>query len=420
MDRLKSAKLFGAGLIEVDTPVMVGRYNSCLEQLGIAPTALESFSIDCVGWSPEIAAEKGSPLYLSHGIPNQLAIILTPDQRKRPIYYPFNSFERRMVDAFFKRYGKEIADITATNAVAVTMDQGISDYGSPMDLLLVDHVYIRASTDGELMGAALGQKTLVHRIMTEKESWFDPKLRSATIDSAKKYGDLRQRRIEIPAMRFDDLRSFYSEAFQGVFVFRTEEEKDDLLVVQNKDVLGKRMPKNVFWMQDPKLVDRLLDEGIFDIDFEWYRNNPAELEYRMECMAADALCSCDPKLSYSRLSAPAKKKKMLEVTKAGQPSAYFKVERVRKVLEREDDISWDNLSLETKLALIHPHGDLPPWYRAVVWQLICRLTQYDPLRMYVTDKNRFFDLYQTWHESKREWVSETLARLYRPHSTRSE
>ena len=84
MERLIRDGLFGAGLIAIDTPELVGRYNACLQQLGIAPTDLTSFRIDGMGWSPEIARDKGDIHYLCAGIANPMAVIVSPSQRGKP------------------------------------------------------------------------------------------------------------------------------------------------------------------------------------------------------------------------------------------------------------------------------------------------------------------------------------------------
>jgi hypothetical protein len=416
VELLIKAGLYGAGLVEISTSVLVDRYNGCLERLGIEPTKLTRFHIDGVGWSPEVAKEKGDNLYLSHGIPNQMAVILTPDQRKRPIYFKFNSFERRMIDTFFERFEAEIADITSTNGIALSIDQGLTELSSLQDLLLIDHVTLRASTNGDLTEQAQHQKQLIERFM-EGEAWFDPELRASIVQSAKAVGDLRSRQVEIPEMQFDDLRSFFSVALGGVFVIRTDPGIDDLLVVQEKEALGagKRIPKNMLWISDPKLVDRLLDTGLLDINFEWFRENPKDLDYKMECLAVDALASTDDGIDFGKLT-PILRKKMLVGIRNKMPSTYFELERLKKMLEQKAALpDREDLSRETLLTLIHPSGNLKPWYREVIWQIICRLTQYDPLRLYIADRNRFFAAYETWPASKQAWATNLIKRLYKPH-----
>ena len=80
-------------LVEVSSPALVKRYNAALESLGLKPTKLSSFHLDGRGWSPEIANEQTND-YLSHGPANALAIILSPDQRDKPLYAPSTSFDK--------------------------------------------------------------------------------------------------------------------------------------------------------------------------------------------------------------------------------------------------------------------------------------------------------------------------------------
>ena len=60
MEKLKAAGLFGGELVSL-TGALARRYNECLAMMGISPTALSSFSVDAMGWSPEIAIEKKMP-----------------------------------------------------------------------------------------------------------------------------------------------------------------------------------------------------------------------------------------------------------------------------------------------------------------------------------------------------------------------
>ena len=69
MQKLKAANLYQSELIPISGK-LVERYNQCLLKLGFEPTKLKSFSIDGIGWSPEIAEEKKELHYLNHGEAN--------------------------------------------------------------------------------------------------------------------------------------------------------------------------------------------------------------------------------------------------------------------------------------------------------------------------------------------------------------
>lgn len=74
MQKLKAANLYQSELLPVSGK-LVERYNQCLKTLGFSPTELTSFSIDGIGWSPEIAEEKKELLYLNHAKPMRMPLL---------------------------------------------------------------------------------------------------------------------------------------------------------------------------------------------------------------------------------------------------------------------------------------------------------------------------------------------------------
>ena len=134
MKKLKEANLYLSELIPVSGK-LVERYNQCLEKLGIKPTKLTEFSIDGIGWSPEIAQEKKEMNYLSNGEANQHAVIITPLQSGKPVYVPFHTFDREMMKDVFRTHGRKISDITRDCAICVDFDQGIDAFIEPLDVM---------------------------------------------------------------------------------------------------------------------------------------------------------------------------------------------------------------------------------------------------------------------------------------------
>ena len=59
MKRLLEAELIYGRLLDISEPHLVSRYNKALKGFGLKPTALQRFSIDMTGFSPEIAEEIG-------------------------------------------------------------------------------------------------------------------------------------------------------------------------------------------------------------------------------------------------------------------------------------------------------------------------------------------------------------------------
>ena len=105
MEKLKEAGLYGGALVPLSGAV-AKRYNKCLAMLGVSPTSLNRFSVDAMGWSPEIAEEKKDNYYLNIGEANANAIIISPSQKDMPVHMPSHSFDRDLMNAVFRSLRK--------------------------------------------------------------------------------------------------------------------------------------------------------------------------------------------------------------------------------------------------------------------------------------------------------------------------
>ena len=77
-----------AGFVEVDDPLVVARYNTSLEAIGVEPTRLARFRVDAAGYSPDVAAEREDPFYLGADALHAHAIIVFSAQFAAPLVHP--------------------------------------------------------------------------------------------------------------------------------------------------------------------------------------------------------------------------------------------------------------------------------------------------------------------------------------------
>ena len=396
MEALLRSVLFRAGLCRVDTPQMVARYKDALGTFGLPHTGLNSFHIDGLGWSPEIAVERGDRGYLSSGAANSVAIILTPAQRGRPACWPLNSYDRPAVQAFFEKFPAEIADITTTSAVALDIDRELSFYKTPKDLLLVDYIVLRPELGGHIE-AASKQKLLVDRLMNEESAWRDRSLRAAVMQSASEHGDLRYRRVAIPDMRFGDLQSFYSKAFGGVFVVRrTPDLEEDALIVLESSQVASRF-SGILGLQREMVLARL---KAFDLASVTTRPS-AELiqrieEYREELESHPEIRAAMPTVRDG----------------PGIPSAehFQEVEVALKRLSRGQrlEVQYLSASLAELLTVASPKlGDVE---RSVVEMLLARVCNRSARDLYRYDTESFLSVYEKVPLREQEWLSTVLVR----------
>lgn len=412
MKKLRDAGLYGDGLLAIRTAEMRDRYNDCLRAAGLEPTTLTGFSIDGIGWSPEIAGETGNRHYLSQGEANQLAVILSPDQCDRPIYLPMHSFDRPLMRAYFSAFMAQIGDTTRDTGIWLDIEQGISAYADPLDLLLVDQVVVRTSSVGPLPAAAGEQEELVRRFSRSGDAWFDPALRRAIIESARSHGDLRSRKLNIPEMTYDNTRNFHTRALGGVFVFR-DGKKHDAVLVCEKPPLPKK-PKGigkvlVIAVDDPSLPDRMIAEGLVTLDLDWYACHLPLLERIHECLLAGAICKHDPGVDYEKLNS-AQRKGFIQRLGDDLPEMFFDLERLMKSLQRPGAGRSIDLSPDLCNVLYHPVPGLSADLKDLVWHLLVKNSSADVVQLYRHDKSLFFDQYATWPEPLKRWAVRMVTR----------
>lgn len=408
MERLIEAGLFGQGLLPVSSPELVKRYNECLERLGLPPTGLSCFHIDGMGWSPEIASEKKDRLYLSAGIANPMAVILSPDQEGKPVYFPFNSYDSLLMQRYFEKFREEIASITASAGLAIEIDDDLTAYESPRDLLLVDYVIVRSSA-GLLSSGAEQQRQLVNRFMLSEDAWQDQALRRGIIESAKAYGDLRFRKVSIPDMRFDEMRFFYTGAFKGVFIFKHLAEEMSLVVLEEAllDAMRSR-PSNVYWAcPGASLIGLLIEQQLADINLASYAEQPARLAKKRDYLVMDILSSGFPERELTSLTEGQKRTLLVELG-GNVPATLHELERLIRHLASGISVDPGELSTDLQALLLHPKADLTLLEQEVVAQLIARLEPRDVLCLFRHDRSAFYDRYLTWPRPRREWAIQTI------------
>ena len=207
MQKLLEANLYRSELISVSGK-LVERYNKCLVKLGFSETKLKSFQIDGIGWSPEIAEEKGELNYLNNGEANPHGIIISPLQKGKPVYLPFHTFDRELMKFVFKIHGDKIKDITRDCAICLDFDQGIDAFYEPLDVLKYKTVNIHFHLINDLLNVQKQQRELVETFNRD-HNFIDENIQDSLLESAKKHGDLRERDLDLHELQYTTIRSIH-------------------------------------------------------------------------------------------------------------------------------------------------------------------------------------------------------------------
>ncbi|QMU65894.1 MAG: hypothetical protein GKR88_17515 [Flavobacteriaceae bacterium] len=407
MEKLKEANLYLSKLIPVSGK-LVERYNACLLKLGFTKTKLKSFSIDGMGWSPEIAEEKKNTHYLNNGEANPHCIIISPLQRELPIYMPFHSFDKELMKQIFKIHGDKINDITRDAAICVDFDQKIDVFYEVWDIIKYKEIVISFRLMNDLDKAKEEQSELIAYFHKEN-NFIDEVIHWKLLESGKKYGDLRNRNLNMEEIHYP-LESFYTKAFGGVYmlrnivlpvlIFEDDTHYDEALKSKTGDVL-------MYHISDAELIEKLQSYSLIELDLEeelMKKRYPRIKKYmfseyltKTNHLVKDILEDRMLFKSYlNKIDIDARKKVMsvelyLEKKKSGM---FIKPDEV--------------IDKEMLHALYKPHSSLQPDYQDLIWKLLVNIAPKDILFMYWYDKEEFYKQFKTWNTSMKDWAVEVI------------
>ena len=407
MQKLKAANLYRSELIPVSGK-LVERYNKCLVKLGFAETKLTTFSIDGIGWSPEIADEKKDTNYLNNGEANPTGIIISPLQKGKPVYLPFHTFDRDVMKYVFKIHGNKIKDITRDCAICLDFDQGIDAFYEPLDVLKYNKIDIHFHLIDNLDKIQQEQLQLVETFKRDN-NFIDETIHEQLLNSAKTYGDLRNRDLNLHELQYST-DSFYTRAFGGVYVLRDfitpivvfEDEKwyKEAIKDTNYEVL-------IYHIHQPELMDKLRDHMIIEYDLEKVVKTK-----RYERIKKFELVQCLKKTQHpihDILSNPILYKSYLNKLDIESRKKVMSVERYLEKMETSNAFKIADI-VDPKLfeALHQPHSSLEAKHQDLIWKLLVNVSPKDVLFWYWYDKEAFYKSFETWDDSFKDWVIETI------------
>ncbi|WP_044398137.1 DUF6638 family protein [Lacinutrix sp. Hel_I_90] len=407
MQKLKQANLYRSELIPVSGK-LVERYNKCLIKLGFTPTKLANFSIDGIGWSPEIAEEKKNLHYLNNGEANPHAILISPLQKGMPVYVPFHSFDREMMQLVFRTHRQKINDITRDSAICLDFDQNIDAFYEPLDLLKYDKVTIHFHLMDNLDAVQKEQLTLIE-IFKHGHNFIDENLHQQLLESSKTYGDLRDRDLELHELQYST-DSFYTKAFGGVYVLR--DFISDILVFEDlkwykeaiKDTTHEVL---IYHISQPELMEKLRDHIIIECDLEAIAKTARYERIKKFEFASDLKETQHPIKTI--LNDKVLFKSYLNKLDIDSRKRVMSVERYLEKLEVSNQFKIaDIVDAKFYEALHQPHSSLSSKHIDLIWKLLINVSAKDVLFLYWYDKEQFYKSYDTWDASLKEWVIQEI------------
>ena len=407
MQKLEKANLYRNELIPINGK-LVERYNKCLVKLGFTGTNLTSFSIDGIGWSPEIAEEKKEIFYLNNGEANPHAILITPLQKGLPICNPNHSFDTELMKLVFRTHEKKIQNITRDSAICIDFDQNIDVFYEPLDVLKYEEITIKFHLIDNLKKAKKAQLKLIE-IFKKDTNFIDENIHQQLLTSAKKYGDLRQRNINFDAIIYTS-DSFYTKAFGGIFVLRNFIKP--ILVFQNDEAYKEAINDTthdvlMFHISQSELIEQLKDHFIIECNLakevktERYKRIKkfifGELLKETRHPVNDILEDKMLFKSYLNKIDIKSRKKVMSIERYLEKKATNSDVKIKDIVDEE-----------FYFALHKPHSSLRPNHQDLIWKLLTNISSKDVLFWYWYDKEDFYKNFKNWNETKKDWVIETI------------
>lgn len=407
MQKLKEANLYRSELISVSGK-LVERYNQCLLKLGFTETKLTSFYIDGIGWSPEIAEEKKDLYYLNNGEANPHCILITPLQKGLPVYNPFHSFDRELMKLVFKRHQQKIENITRDSAICLDFDQQIDVFYEPLEVLKYREITVSFRLINNLDQAKKEQLELVE-LFKKDNNFINESIHEKLLASAKKYGDLRERDLDLEDVVFN-VSSFYTKAFGGIYVLR--DLVLPILVFEDENTYKEAINDTshnvlMYHISQPELVVKLRDYSIAECDLE--SSITLNRYERIKKMLFSEYVNDDQHPIGAILEDKMLFKSYLNKVDIAIRKKVMGLERyLEKVKTHIRTRIKDVVDDEMYFALHSPHSSLRPSDQDLIWKLLVNISSKDVLFLYWYDKEEFYKQYKTWSDTKKDWVIETI------------
>ena len=402
---IEKGLMFG-GLVRVDSPVLVDRYNRALASLTGKTTQLADFHIDISGFSPEIGDELGDDRYLNHEGVNRQFILLTTDQKTAPLLDATFSNSRGILRQFIEKNEAQLFALTARDAVAGELVNTVYRADQPSDLFEIRKVSIEADTTDGTVKTAKELGAMIDRFKTEPDAWFDDVLIGKMIGLAKETGDVTRNPVILPEMTFDQT-NFWTSHFGGLYVFRGVDHPAAISAFDRSSLGALPIPYLMDFKDRAAIAKFFQLNGLVEPVAKARGVDAASiLRQKMDFIVAEVAGHMGEDLT----GASRRDLRRLGRKYARQLPAEWQG-LAALVRWAEEGAAWPRISSDhpayfyTLRAANHPDADL-------VNMLLAELSPLDIRQLFICHKQAFYKAYAGWPEAKQAYVAEFLEREY--------
>ncbi|MDK1387238.1 hypothetical protein QN224_17650 [Sinorhizobium sp. 8-89] len=412
MKRLLEAELIYGRLLDISEPHLVARYNKALEGFGLKPTALDRFSIDMTGFSPDIADELGDRDYLDPNRVNRRFIVLTPAQVDLPVVHTSFSNTAALMHEFFNANSRAINAVTIKDALYGEIEDSVSVVEDIDDLLSINEVRFRVLSAEDMLGKATELRELVDRLKKIPTAWSDDAMLNRMVELAKVTGDIRQNAL-VPNELVFRHEAFWANHFGGVYVFLDEKTTT---VICDPSVPGFRRsrPWQVSYIainDHARIYEFLARTNRLQLPQASWVQESGLFQHRADMIIRGLINDTDPTadpMNADRIWLQTWIHRNAALV--SRDGTYPFLQEMTRTIAATGTITMAEVPPENRFLLVRAAPMHPDQW--LVNRLISQLVPRDFVSRFVFDKQGFYDAYERYSEKFREYVVATLTSTY--------
>jgi uncharacterized protein DUF6638 len=383
------------------------RYALALKHARKLDCPLTEFSIDRMGWSPQLAATLGEDYLGSEAL--RYAIILSPDQSAAPPIRRRFSYEAPLLELVYLEARATLLNLVDQEPVIVELDGGVTFCRNAGDVLGIQAAIARIDTPRRTLEKSRALLELANGL-GQKARLLDDGYIDQLLALVKEVGDPRRRPLP-PGLRVA-VRSLWAEAVGPVYVLRPPigQQANTLLIATWPGKVGRGMPVVALELDEPGVVDALHQEG-----FLHYANATALLTKRIGELELEALLAVGELQPAS--DGPARRRQIVgnPAVRAALPQLYWELDAAHKQLAAGGTVEPSHMSVEARWALATPARDPD-----VVGHLLARFVRYDYRLMAHHHRRMIAAEWARYSEAKRRYLEATFPYMTQGFVGRSE
>jgi hypothetical protein len=383
------------------------RYALALKQARGLECPIAEFSIDRMGWSPQLAAALGDD-YLG-GEALRYAIILSPDQASASLLRRRFSYEAALMEKVYLEARSTVLNLIERESVIVELDNGLTFCRTAVDVLNIQAALARIETPGGTLAKSRQLLELAYAL-GEKARLLDDGYIDQMLALVKDVGDPRRR--PLPSGLRVAVGSLWAMVAGAVYVLRPPASRpsETLVVATRVENALRGLPALAIELDDPLLVDLLCEAG-----FLRYGNEGTLLRKRLNELEVDALLNAGEAAPAADAAARRRQLASNAAAQAALPPLYWELDAEQKRLAAGSAFDPRRLSVEARWALVTPARDAD-----VVGHLLARFVRYDHRLMTHHHRRIVRAEWSRYSEAKRRYLEATYPYITQGFVTRPE